>query len=530
MARLLHTADTHLGYRQYHLSARSEDFRAAFERVARDAVEAEVDAVVHAGDLFHDRQPALSDVMDAMSVLRVLDRAEIPFYGIVGNHEAKRDRQWLDLFSEMGLATRLDETPTVVGEVALYGLDFVGRAQREGFEPAFESPPPSVSRTALVTHGLFEPFDHGDWDARELLAASSVEFDAMLLGDDHTPARRRIETPTETWLTYPGSTERASASERDQRGYNLVTLDEEVDIRRRGLETREFVFVDLELRDGEGTERVLRRLGEHDLTDAVVVVTLTGDGERVTPADIEAEATEQGALVARVNDRREREDEETRTEITFADPDRAVERRIQELGLSEAARNVDETVRASKVADSNVADAVEDRVAELVETSDAEAFEPAAESDLDASTDDEPETESERPESEESEEPETASERPESAKSEESESKEPETASERPESEESGSKEPETASERPESEEAGSERPEQAGETARERSDGGQVEQDSAPESETTEADESASDQPDRADDSSAADGSETDDSGQEDQSGDQQRTVGEFT
>jgi DNA repair exonuclease SbcCD nuclease subunit len=482
MARLLHTADTHLGYRQYHLSARSEDFRAAFERVARDAVEAEVDAVVHAGDLFHDRQPALSDVMDAMSVLRVLDRAEIPFYGIVGNHEAKRDRQWLDLFSEMGLATRLDETPTVVGEVALYGLDFVGRAQREGFEPAFESPPPSVSRTALVTHGLFEPFDHGDWDARELLAASSVEFDAMLLGDDHTPARRRIETPTETWLTYPGSTERASASERDQRGYNLVTLDEEVDIRRRGLETREFVFVDLELRDGEGTERVLRRLGEHDLTDAVVVVTLTGDGERVTPADIEAEATERGALVARVNDRREREDEETRTEIKFADPDRAVERRIQELGLSEAARSVDETVRASKVADSNVADAVEDRVAELVETSDAEAFEPAAESDLDASTDDEPET----------------------------------------------------ASERPESEEAGSERPEQAGETARERSDGGQVKQDSAPESETTEADEAASDQPDRADgsadDSSAADGSETDDSGQEGESGDQQRTVGEFT
>jgi exonuclease SbcD len=321
----------------------------------------------------------------------------------------------------------------------------------------------------------------------------------MLLGDDHTPARRRIETPTETWLTYPGSTERASASERDQRGYNLVTLDEEVDIRRRGLETREFVFVDLELRDGEGTERVLRRLGEHDLTDAVVVVTLTGDGERVTPADIEAEATERGALVARVNDRREREDEETRTEITFADPDRAVERRIQELGLSEAARSVDETVRASKVADSNVADAVEDRVAELVETSDAEAFEPAAESDLDASTDDEPET-----------------------------------ASERPESEESVSKEPETASERPESEEAGSERPEQAGETARERSDGGQVEQDSAPESETTEADESASDQPDRADgsadDSSAADGSETDDSGQEGESGDQQRTVGEFT
>jgi exonuclease SbcD len=375
MTQLLHTGDTHLGYRQYHSPVRREDFLAAFERVAADAVEAEVDAVVHAGDLFHDRRPALSDVMGALSVLRTLDDAGIPFYGIVGNHESKRDSQWLDLFERMGVATRLGAAPERVGDVALYGLDFVPRSRREGLEYEFEEPPPAADHVTLVSHGLFEPFEHGDWDARRLLRESPVEFDAMLLGDDHTPRRRRLEA-FGTWLTYPGSTERASASERDDRGYNLVSFDDGVDIRRRGLDTRQFVFLDVELRESEGTGRVLERLRQHDLEDAVVVVTLTGEGQRVTPAEVETAAGEQGALVARVNDRRDRE-EESGVDVSFANPDRAVERRIQDIGLSPAARDLDETVRAGDVADSNVADTVEDRVRALAGDADPGLFDPA---------------------------------------------------------------------------------------------------------------------------------------------------------
>ncbi len=374
MTKLLHTGDTHLGYRQYHSPARREDFLAAFERVVADAIEADVDAVVHAGDLFDDRQPALSDVMGALSALRTLADAGVPFYGVVGNHESKRDSQWLDLFERMGVATRLGATPEVVGDVALYGLDFVPRSRRERLDYAFDDPPQTVEHTALVTHGLFEPFDHGDWDARRLLRASPVSFDALLLGDDHTARTKRLEDPHEVCLTYCGSTERASASEREDRGYNLVGFEEAVDIRRRGLDTRSFVFLDIELGPGEGTGRVLDRLREHELRDAVVVVTLTGDGERVTPAEVEAEATERGALVARVNDRREREDE-SGVDVSFANPDRAVEQQIQDLGLSAAARDLDETVRAGDVADSNVADTIESRVRDLAD--DPDLFAPA---------------------------------------------------------------------------------------------------------------------------------------------------------
>jgi exonuclease SbcD len=380
MTRILHTGDTHLGYQQYHLPERREDFLDAFRQVAQDAAEDEVDAVVHAGDLFHDRQPRLSDIMGALSVLRDLDDAGVPFLAVVGNHEGRRSRQWLDLFESMGLATRLGADPVIVGNTALYGLDFVPRSQRDDLDYEFESH--DAEYAALVSHGLFAPFEHGDWDAREILRESNVTFDAVLLGDDHEAKTKQLDEPTETWLAYCGSTERASASEREARGYNLVSFDDRVDIRRRGLDTREFVFVDVELGPGEGGGRIRERLDEYDVEDKVVVVTITGEGEAVMAAGIEEYGDEQGALTTRVNDRREHEDE-TDVEVSFADPDEAVEQRVREIGLSPAARDLDETIRASKVADSNVADEVQRRVAEFVDDADPGAFEAAEKGEAD---------------------------------------------------------------------------------------------------------------------------------------------------
>jgi DNA repair exonuclease SbcCD nuclease subunit len=384
MTRVLHTGDTHLGYRQYNEPARRRDFLDAFRQVARDAIDEDVDAVVHAGDLFHDRRPELVDLLGTVSVLRELDGAGIPFLAVVGNHETKRDAQWLDLFESLGYAERLGDEPRVVGDVALYGLDFVPRSRRDDLDYGFAAT--DAAHAALVTHGLFQPFDHGDWDAREVLAGASVDFDALLLGDNHAPGQERLEPAddgVDAWATYCGSTERASADEREDRGYNLVTFDADragadgVHVTRRSLPTREFVFVDVELGEGEGVERVNERVTQYDLDAAVAVVTVTGEGERVAPAQVEERLREQGALVARVNDRREFEAPDDSAEVSFADPDAAVRERVRNMGLSEAARGLDETVRASKTADANVTDEVESRVRDLVEDGDSDSFRPA---------------------------------------------------------------------------------------------------------------------------------------------------------
>ena len=417
MTRVIHTGDTHLGYQQYHSPARREDFLDAFEQVIDDAVAEDVDAVVHAGDLFHDRRPELPDLLGTIRVLRRLDDADIPFLAVVGNHESTRGGQWLDLFENLGLGERLGAEPRLVGETAFYGLDHVPKSRRDDLEYEFE--PHDADYAALVTHGLFTPFAYADWETETVLERSNVDFDAVLLGDNHAPG---IETVADTWVTYCGSTERTSAAEKEARGYNLVTFgasdgaaddaddaddandandaddandandaddandandaDERgraVDIRRRTLDTRPFVFVSVELAASEGSDRVHKKLREHDVEDAVVVVEILGEGEPVTPASIEESLAERGALIARVTDRRE-QDVDSSLDVSFADPDDAVKERVRDLGLSSAALDVDETIRASKTADSNVRDVVENRVSELLDE-DTDAFEPAPDSD-----------------------------------------------------------------------------------------------------------------------------------------------------
>ncbi|QCJ47659.1 DNA double-strand break repair protein Mre11 [Haloprofundus sp. MHR1] len=363
MTRVIHTGDTHIGYQQYHSPARRRDFLAAFEQVLADAVDDDVDAVVHAGDLFHDRRPELRDLLGTLSALRTLQDAGVPFLAVVGNHESTRGGQWLDLFERLGLATRLGAEPRIVGDTAFYGLDHVPKSRRDDLDYQFE--PHDAAHSALVSHGLFTPFAHADWETEAVLDGSNVDFDVVLLGDNHEAGTAEVR---ETPVTYCGSTERASTSEREGRGYNIVEFDDDggVDIRQRALDTRSFVFVSVELNEGEGEARVREQVRQHDLEDAVVVVEVTGDGEPVTPASVEEFAAERGALVARVTDRREVE-VESDLSVSFADPDDAVRERIADLGLSAAAIDVDETVRASKTADSNVREEVKQRVATLVD-------------------------------------------------------------------------------------------------------------------------------------------------------------------
>ena len=378
MTRVIHTADTHIGYQQYHSAERREDFLTAFERVIDDAIEMDVAAVVHAGDLFHDRRPELPDLLGTLTALRRLDGADIPFLAVVGNHESTRGGQWLDLFERLDLATRLGSEPVVVGSTAVYGLDHVPVSRREDLDYAFAPAGDAADHRVLVGHGLFTPFSYADWETETVLAEASVEFDAVLLGDNHEAG---IEQVAGTWVTYCGSTERASASEREARGYNVVAFGDDpgpegIDIRQRAIETRPFVFVSADLSAGEGSGRVRDRVGQHDLDEAVVTVEITGDGEPVTPASIEAFALDRGALIARVTDRREI-DTETELSVSFADPDAAVDEKLREQEFSQTALDIDETVRASKLADSNVREQVkglvEDGIAESGDTGTASA-------------------------------------------------------------------------------------------------------------------------------------------------------------
>ncbi len=110
-ARFLHIADCHLGYRQYNLRERFNDFGRAFIHVMNVAVAEKVDFVLLAGDLFHKRAIDALTLNQAIAALEKLRQANIPCIAVQGNHEHAYVDDfigWLDFLNLRQFITLLD--------------------------------------------------------------------------------------------------------------------------------------------------------------------------------------------------------------------------------------------------------------------------------------------------------------------------------------------------------------------------------------------------------------------------------------
>lgn len=379
MARVLHTADTHLGYRQYHRKERQKDFNDAFSQIIQAAISKDVDAVIHAGDLFHDSRPNADTFLTVVTELRTLKANNIPFLLVVGNHDDTRNSQWADILQRMDLAQRLGSEPTIIDDTAFYGIDYVPATRRAQLD--YQYPDHNADYAALVAHGGFEPLSiHDDWNAEHIIGTSNITFDALLLGDDHTP---KTDTIKNTLATYPGSTERTAHDQRAPRQYNLIEFGgftDGVTIDEIELDTRPFIYIDKTELDADDTAREIRDAIDNAPTDdAVVIITIDGDGEPFTNiGDIEEYATDQGALVANARDQRSITGTGHDVEVSFADPDNAVEERIRELDLTVAGADLDHTVRdLNGIPDSNLSDEIKTQIDDRVDDNPDDFTDPA---------------------------------------------------------------------------------------------------------------------------------------------------------
>lgn len=174
--RIAHLADSHLGYRRYSrlnergLNQREADVGSAFVSAIDSVVAARPDAVIIAGDLFHQVRPTNSAILLAIRQFVRLSRElpDSPVIVIAGNHDTPRSSDTVSIFgllNEVGVHVAAHEARRLeFGELDLSVLAVPHKALFESSRPAMEPDGP-LTHQVLVLHGetpgLFGPNDPG---------------------------------------------------------------------------------------------------------------------------------------------------------------------------------------------------------------------------------------------------------------------------------------------------------------------------------------------------------------------------------
>ncbi|MDI3328495.1 MAG: exonuclease SbcCD subunit D [Alicyclobacillaceae bacterium] len=239
----LHVADLHLGFQQYNLEERFEDFGRAFFQAVDEAVARKVDYLLIAGDLFNKRTINSRTLDQAVAGLDRLRRAGIETVAIEGNHDkapyGDRD-SWMWFLNRQGYLNlltpfyeegrmvlkpwdedRREGTVLVRRGVRFVGLGYLGAMVDQRVRELAGLLPPSDAFTVLLLHGAVDRMMHFGGVRRESLEALRGLVDYVALG--HIHGRYEIGG----WIFNPGAPECWDLSEhRAEKGFYLVRVEE----------------------------------------------------------------------------------------------------------------------------------------------------------------------------------------------------------------------------------------------------------------------------------------------------------------
>ena len=256
-ASFFHIADTHLGYEQYGVRERFNDFSRAFWDIIDDAIAHDIDFMVIAGDLFNKRAIDAQTLIHAIEGLKKLKERSIPVLAIEGNHDRSYYRDgisWLQFLCYQGYITLLApvmqngapqlahwQADTMLGSyvdlldgrLRVYGLPWQGAATNrtmEGMAQALaeareEEQARGIEYRLLMMHTGVDgevPRVQGLPTMSQFQALRQY-VDYLALGHVHKPYEY------DGWIYNPGSTETCSAEEVqwEDRGYYYVEIDTE---------------------------------------------------------------------------------------------------------------------------------------------------------------------------------------------------------------------------------------------------------------------------------------------------------------
>lgn len=300
--KFAHFADVHLGYEQYNLPWRADDFAIAFRRAVEIAISEKVDFAIIAGDLFHRSVPNPKTLSDAIEALRAFKDHGIPVFAIEGNHDKSiREMSVYHLLENLGLLNVLgfrkervegdNVTSVKVENVYLVkgiykDLEIIGEKHRTKWQlekviPYLKSDEKNVLVLHQTVKEVIDVEIEMSWDTT---IDQLPEAKYYALGHVHLHRERKIG---DSYLVYPGSVERYDSREAssflfysdrletkpgESKGFCIV---ENFKPRFIPIETRDLYAISIDSEKREDVERKFLEILNRLASSTIAVVKIT---------------------------------------------------------------------------------------------------------------------------------------------------------------------------------------------------------------------------------------------------------------
>ena len=295
----VHASDLHLGYAQYGLEARRQDFDNVFTELVDKTIELKPDFMIIAGDLFHQARPSNTTLENTIRNFKRLRDSGIPVLTVDGSHDSAPNMITGTILIPLDSAGLIYHLPRHEGACwrktdycYVYGVpNFRSRRKTEEALPAFlaeNTPAPERSIVNIfVFHGAVDlPSVKPPYIEAEVPPEMIPEgFNYYAAGHVHEGYMSKFKSGL---LVYSGCVETVSYGEaKNKKGFFLVEVNEKGEVSPNYVELespRKFIVLEQEfsgMNSAKITELAVQAVKGADEEGAVIILVLKG----VLPAE-----------------------------------------------------------------------------------------------------------------------------------------------------------------------------------------------------------------------------------------------------
>jgi exonuclease SbcD len=290
----VHASDLHLGYSQYGLEARRQDFDNAFSELVDKTIELKPDFMIIAGDLFHQPRPSNHTLENTIRSFKRLKDAGIPVLTVDGSHDSAPNTITSTILYPLDSAGLIVHLPRHKGacwskpdSCYVYGIpNYHNRHKTLEALPKFmeENPPTPQAGIAniFVFHGAIDlpdvkpPYMEAELSQADLPSG----FCYYAAGHIHD---RHMGKFKDGLLVYSGCTETVGYDEaKITKGFYFVKIDEKGQVTPELIELtspRRFIILEYDfsaMPSAKITEQAVQMVKEADESDAIIIPVLKG--------------------------------------------------------------------------------------------------------------------------------------------------------------------------------------------------------------------------------------------------------------